>query len=133
MTLHVHTARIDSRDPDRLDITRKSGTVGLFLAPSWKLLEPAITARREGVEDETTWALYTQGFTIEMRRSYAKARPLWDALLARPRVVLVCYCTSAERCHRALLRERILPRLGAVDAGEIVEPKSGLLFPDGGE
>lgn len=42
-----------------------------------------------------------------------------DKTIASPRVVLVCYCSDPDRCHRAILRELILPKLGAVDAGEV--------------
>lgn len=42
----------------------------------------------------------------------------WRALLARSRVVLVCFCTNAEMCHRSLLA-RALAACGAMFAGEI--------------
>lgn len=47
MTLHVQSARINYSGPGRLDCTRKSGTEGLFLAPSWAILRPALDGRRE--------------------------------------------------------------------------------------
>ena len=47
MTLTVHTARISSRDPDRFDITRKSGgEAGRPFAPTWSILSPALEATR---------------------------------------------------------------------------------------
>lgn len=211
--LLVHTARIDSRDPDRLDVTRRAVDVarkkgapdppGAFLAPSWGILQPVIEARTrahdltqmakkaagmpETIQRPDEWALvrdaeslfdeswktYVDGYLAEMRVSYSACgacdgtdpedpapdyqhtcawnrgpRPPphrpghfrfniataeawkrgarshridWLRLLSRPRVVLVCYCTEAERCHRFLLRTRILPALGAVDAGEILK------------
>ena len=48
-------------------------------------------------------------------------RAAWRALLARRRVVLACFCTNPERCHRRLLA-RILARCGAVDRGELKAP-----------
>lgn len=152
MTLAVHTARIGHRDPDVLDVTRKSaGPDGIAFAPSWAILKPALDALRcaesmrsaadappfpeadpvryaEGAEAmrraaETvrgsTWALYSAAYLAEMRESYRTQRAAWDALLARERVVLVCYCTDAERCHRTPLARDILPRLGAQYAGEV--------------
>lgn len=134
------------RDPDVLDITRKSGRDGLFLAPSWAILGPALRAREEveALKEEAArllmqnnesvarrrekdaeriereaWATYEPAFFEEMRRSYVTNRAAWDALLARPRVVLLCYCADADRCHRRILRVDILPKLGAVDAGEL--------------
>lgn len=55
------------------------------------------------------------------RHGIRSKRPAWENLLARERVVLVCYCLDAERCHRWLLRTRILPALGAVDGGELLQ------------
>ena len=131
--LRVYTSRITSRDPDRLDITAKSGKLhGLAFAPSWRILEPALTARRAAKEiraqgrhglaaktDEQAWDVYVPAFIEEMRLSYRVRREAWDWLLAKERVVLVCYCVEPERCHRRLLASQILPKLGALDCGEI--------------
>lgn len=119
MPLHIHTARINIKDPDRLDITRKSGTEGLFLAPSWSIEGPAKLALSSGTPPAEVWAFYRECYLREMRHSYATERPLWDALLSRQRVVMTCVCTDETRCHRHILRTRILPKLGAVDCGEI--------------
>lgn len=144
MPLIVYTARISTRDPDRFDITRKSGgDLGLPFAPSWTILGPALEARRkserlgqgpwnedaDGADAEqahddareildAAWALYVPAYLAEMRISYRRLRPAWSALLARPRVVLVCYCTDAARCHRTLLAG-ILGKLGADVRGEL--------------
>lgn len=127
MTLRVHSARISYGGPDRLDVTRKSGTGGLFLAPSWAILRPAINDRRAGLPFD--WARYVEAYIAEMRESYRWYRTEWQELLSRDRVTLVCYCTDPIQCHRHLLRERILPALGAVDAGEVVEqPAQGRLL-----
>lgn len=130
--MNVYTARIDSRDPDRLDVTRLSGKDGAFLAPSWAILRPAIAARREaqawvkagnegvGVSIEcAAWDVYEPAYLAEMRTSYVRHRARWDALLQRERVVLLCFCPMRIHCHRGLLAERILPALGAIDCGEI--------------
>lgn len=183
--LVVHSARISYGGPDRLDVTRKSGTDGLFLAPSWALLQPVLKARKQvrdwiarglhpGDElERRTWATYVEGYLAEMRVSYSSCgacdgadpneddpdyqhtcdrnqgprppphRPghfrfnlataaawhrgarsnniRWLKLFASPRVVLVCYCMDPEHCHRFLLRTRILPALGAVDGGELLQ------------
>lgn len=139
MTLQAYSARVTYAGPDRLDVTRKTGSDGLFLAPSWRLLAPykraleALDRERKtaqamldarALEDldadaARLWARYARGYTEEMRNSYRLNGAAWDALLARERVVLVCYCTDAERCHRAILRAEILPRLGVRDCGEL--------------
>lgn len=154
MALQVFTSRIACRDPDRFDITRKSGgNAGSPFAPSWKILQPALTARREAAGlmreavrlaklpetavrenewdyareaerlEEAAWAAYEPAFIEQMRRSYRVHRGAWDELLRRERVVLVCYCPSRERCHRGLLASRILPALGAADRGELEMPR----------
>jgi hypothetical protein len=150
-SLQVFTSRISYSGPDRLDVTRKSGTDGLFLAPSWSILRPALEARKRAdavmaecsrlikAEKDSegptfdpfeyqrtaddivgeSWRAYVSRYLAEMRESYRRHRAAWDTLLARERVVLVCYCVDPEQCHRYLLRSRILPALGAVDAGEV--------------
>lgn len=122
MTLHVYTARISSRDPDRFDITRKSGgKEGAVFAPSWDILRPAIEARKSGDPraEFDAWKVYVPRYRAEMRQSYRAHRHAWDALTRRSRVVLVCYCADPCRCHRTLLGRFILPKLGAVYGGEV--------------
>jgi hypothetical protein len=124
MPLHVFTAQIryvKANKPDAVDVSRVGNWLllkaqkeapGEIFAPSWDLLnavkEGAVTA------DE-----YDVHFIAEMRASYRHRRRDWEAILARPRVVLCCYEPYSEHCHRHILRERILPLLGAIDCGEI--------------
>jgi hypothetical protein len=141
VSLFVQTARVSYRGGWRLDVTRKSGKEGLFLAPSWAILRPALDARTEAAEllkraaagcydpkeapgdaariEADAWDRYVPAYLAEMRVSLKANLPQWRAMFARERVVLVCYCTDAERCHRHLLRTRILPTLGAIDGGEL--------------
>jgi hypothetical protein len=147
VTLRVFGARIGTRDPDALDITRASGVGdGLAFAPSWAILRPALDLRRiagalvagaaearaNGADDRVDvgddialriesamWEIYREAFVAEMRESYRRDRGPWQRLLARSRVVLVCYCPDAEHCHRALLGRVILPALGATWCGEL--------------
>lgn len=147
----IYTARVSTRDPDRLDITRKSGKGdGLAFAPSWAILTPALNARRKtqqireiaegtfapeilgpaGPEarerylaraddlERRTWDAYVPAYTAEMRESYRHHPDAWRGLLARPRIVLVCYCVDPARCHRTLLAD-ILGKLGADVRGEL--------------
>jgi len=149
MTLHVYTAPFRYRGVDRFDVTRKSGGKdGLPFAPSWRILNPALQARREaerlrkcariterrdGAEagavvaqdrqradelEDWAWSDYVPKYMAEMRAS-EKLFPLaWDALCARELVSLVCYCPSPERCHRRLLAELLQDACGAVYEGE---------------
>lgn len=145
MTLNVYAARIGTRDPDRLDITRKGNDpVGVVFAPSETILRAALDLRYlsrdlagatewqcpdDGLRaallaapsriTAAMWALYAPAYVAEMRQSYRRDRGPWDRLLSRQRVVLACYCTDAEHCHRRIFGAVILPKLGAVWCGEL--------------
>jgi hypothetical protein len=142
MMLAVFTGRINVRDPDLLDITRAGANrarragepaVGEFLAPSDRILWPLkdacknlLTSLLEGKISEAEHSAraeelghgYEADYTEEMRRSYRERRGEWRALLARPRVVLGCYCPDAEHCHRGIAA-RILAKCGAQHRGEV--------------
>lgn len=142
--LKVYSARIEPWDRSRvekladaagvtllLDITRKSGKEGVIFAPSWDLLKPALEAREKAKKLKAkdreaaaliwteAWETYVVGFLDEMRASYRQDRDGWEDLLALDSVCLLCYCDDANCCHRHLLRRRVLPMLGAVNAGEL--------------
>ncbi len=136
--LMVYAARLGTRDPDALNITRKTASGdGLAFAPSWRILRVALDARAvhdmaarnlAGIDTPTAaamreaeaarwveaWATYSEAYVEEMRQSYRENRGAWERLLARERTCLVCYCVDGAKCHRALLGHEILPRLGAV-------------------
>ena len=135
MTLRVFTARVSYVGADRLDITRAGADAyrkrtgltweGEAWAPSWTIVWPIIKLRREvrdlGAYADSVllaaWRAYVPAFTAEMRASYRRNRPAWDALLARESVTLCCTCTCADQCHRRLVA-RMLVACGAVDCGE---------------
>jgi hypothetical protein len=112
-SLLVLTDRISSsRDPDRFDVTRKSGgPAGHPFAPSWDLLNWGLAERRAGRAEEA-WPVYRDRYVEEMRVSWRRHRAAWDALLARERVVLVCYCADEERCHRSVLAGLLAAAVG---------------------
>jgi hypothetical protein len=120
VTLQVFTGRIWCGDSDAFNVTRQSGgAAGVLFAPSWAILRPALAARRRGAEAaEQAWAAYVPAYVAEMRASWRAHPEAWRGLLARPRVVLTCYCARRERCHRGLLAE-MLAKCGAVDCGEL--------------
>jgi uncharacterized protein YeaO (DUF488 family) len=118
--LCVFTARIGYSGFDRLDVTRKSaGPEGLPFAPSWQILAPVLAMRRRRGQRaaRSAWPRYVVDYTAEMRRSYREHRAVWDKLLARDEVTLVCYCPDPMFCHRTLLAS-ILMACGAKYAGE---------------
>lgn len=130
MSLIVRTAHYTSRDPDRLDITRAGCdrlaraqyvNPGIILAPSAALVFPTLRRLKEATTDaerDAVFATYADAYRVEMRESFTMQRPDWQALLARERVVLVCFCRDHRRCHRSLAAE-ILAACGADNRGEI--------------
>jgi uncharacterized protein YeaO (DUF488 family) len=102
----IYTARIDSRDPDRLDITVKSANTseGKSLAPTWEL----VTSHKDGRIND---AQYTERYLTLLRGRYARTPEEFEETLARRRVVLVCYCKAGSFCHRHLAAE-VLQKIG---------------------
>jgi hypothetical protein len=82
----------------------------------------ALIHEAERLENEA-WAWYVPRYVTEMRRSYRRNRPAWDAMLARQRVVLTCYCARRLdwplHCHRVVLAEQCLVPCGAEYLGEL--------------
>lgn len=119
MPLAVWTARISTKDPDALDVTRKSGDP--TFAPSWTILRPVLDRRRIGRKTtDEEWREYARAYFEEMVASYRETPKPWKTLLARERVVLTCFCTNPDRCHRTLLG-KFLVKLGAEFFGEATE------------
>ena len=125
MSLQVFTSRISYRGADRLDVTRKSGGVGgTPFAPSWGLLTKFLRrCAGRSILTAEDFAEYSDAYLGEMRLSYGSAstHAHWRRLLSLDRVVLCCYCVNPLRCHRFILRTKILPALGGVDCGELAK------------
>lgn len=128
MPLQVYTARVGTRDPDALQVTlwRNHDADGHAFAPSMMLLKWGLGHRRAGTATPDIEREYADRYRDEMRAGYRRDRAAWDALLARPRVVLLCFCPAGAFCHRRVLAG-ILTKLGAVDCGELDVPRR----PDG--
>lgn len=134
--LLVYTSRINyPASPERFDVTAK-GAYGKspdpdaqVFAPTWrlvswgkKMLRSAEERRARGepaVElfEEWVWKLYRWRYEQRLRMSYREHRDAWERLLAREKVVLVCYCPNPKRCHRTILAQ-VLEKLGARFVGE---------------
>lgn len=131
MPLIVHTARMGYRGADWLDITRKGAKerpepgghrgMGAAFAPSDRLLNEFLRKRQSRPEGETDreWLDYVERYIDEMRASYVARRESWRRLLACDRVVLLCFCVEAQRCHRSVLARDILTKMGAKYMGEL--------------
>jgi uncharacterized protein YeaO (DUF488 family) len=130
--LLVQTARLGYRGAGWLDISLQGNMrrveagepggqdgIGVSFAPSPALLYPFLSKRKHKGLTQADWAEYSRLYVLEMRRSYRRDHEAWRKLLERPHVVLLCFCTTPHQCHRTVLARDILPKLGAVYAGEV--------------
>jgi uncharacterized protein YeaO (DUF488 family) len=115
--LQVYTAQIKytnlheiKTNPDCLDITIKSGSK--IFAPSWGMVMGHKNLRLSDTQ-------YTQMYYKLMRVSYKNNKKEWEELLAKEKIILMCYCYDGSFCHRYLLRD-ILVKLGAKAKEEII-------------
>lgn len=116
MALEVWTSRISTKDPDRYDVSRKSGDP--TFAPSWILLKTYLDIKRSGRDQtEDEWKDYCLKYLREMARSSKEND--WTPLLSKTRVVLTCYCTNPLRCHRKVLARILEQKFGAEYRGEL--------------
>jgi hypothetical protein len=117
MVLCVYTAQLDGKWKETataLDTTMKSkDPLGLVFAPDDPHMVFTLKRGRLSTAAYRTWYLDV------LRRSYRSQRAHWEVLLARPLVVLLCYCRPEQFCHRYLLAET-LTTLGAAYRGEIL-------------
>lgn len=112
--LKVGAVAVSAQEQIAARYAREAAAPGAPFAPSWAILGAA----KRG---ELAWREYAPRYVAEMRLSYRANRAAWDALVARERVVLTCYCVAPAECHRTLLAE-ILGKLGAELRGELAEP-----------
>ena len=68
-------------------------------------------------EGKISWDEYKEMYRRLMRESYHKHKDVWDEVLSRDEVTLVCFCQSGKLCHRYLLAEYLV-KLGAEYLGE---------------
>lgn len=111
--MKLFTAHYRYSGSDRLDITVKGkDPVGHFFAPTWKM----VMGSKEG---KILWAEYQQMYREQMQKSYRENRDIWDNVLGRDEVTLVCFCQSGGNCHRYLLAG-YMENLGAEYMGDRV-------------
>lgn len=94
--LRIHTAKIGKAEG--LDITVKAGSI---FGPTWDIVGKV----KKGLMTE---AQYIEKYTALMRESYKKHRPVWDEILAKESITLLCYCPPRTFCHRVLLAEMLV-------------------------
>ena len=113
--MELFTAQYRISDPDRLDITVKGqDPIGKYFAPTWQMVMDHKKHNYGHARDDVYIADYHQ----MMLNSYHQHNDIWQELLSRPRVVLVCFCAPGAFCHRLLLAQ-YLSKLGATHCGEL--------------
>ncbi|SDL27923.1 DUF488 family protein [Halarsenatibacter silvermanii] len=114
--LKVYTAPMNyNGDKKTLDVTVKSGEE--TFAPTWAM----VMKTKKG---EMSWAEYKKKYYEKMRESYRQNRERWQDLLEQEEIVLLCYCSSPESCHRRLLAD-MLVEAGAEYRGELAGGSEG--------
>jgi hypothetical protein len=109
--MELWTAQYRYAGANRLDITVKGNDpIGKHFAPTWKMV-----MEHKNEHDD---AKYIKAYHEKMLHSYKTRKNVWDELLKKEYIVLVCFCNSNAFCHRFLLAD-YLTQLGAHYHGEI--------------
>ena len=109
--MKLYTAQYHYSGNDRLDITVKGqDPTGKIFAPTWKM----VMGSKKG---KISFDEYREMYRKRMRESYQQHKKIWQDILTRKEVTLVCFCKSGTFCHRYLLAE-YLSKLGAEYMGE---------------
>lgn len=131
---HIFTGRINTNDPDALDITIKSASTpeGEALAPSdWDMVKGVKSGAV--LPDD-----YRELYLAVLRQRYVEDPTPFLNILKRDRVILTCYCNNdhgqAEYCHRYIAVE-VLTKIAksrnvlVVNEGELKpEYKTEMMF-----
>jgi len=111
--MKLYTAQYKYAGEDQLDITVKGkDPIGPFFASTWKMVMGSKERKisRDG---------YKQMYRELMQKSYRENLGVWNDILGRDEVTLVCFCAFETDCHRYLLAG-YLEKLGAEYMGERV-------------
>ena len=106
----IYTAQYRYSGEDRLDVTVKGNDpIGKIFAPTWQMVQIYKTYGNE--------IDYIRKYHLLMQRSYRIYREIWEEILGRGSVTLVCFCKENSFCHRYLLAE-YLEKCGGKYLGE---------------
>lgn len=109
--MKLYTAQYRYSGEDRLDITIKGkDPIGRFFAPTWKMVMAS-------KEKKLSWDEYKSMYRALMQKSYLDNRNIWEEILRRDEVTIVCFCRAGDNCHRFLLAD-YFSKLGADYMGE---------------
>ena len=86
--MKLYTSQYRYSGDDRLDITVKGkDPTGKVFAPTWKM----VMGSKDG---KISWDEYQNMYRDLMRVSYKTNRNVWNGILNREEVTLVCFCKS---------------------------------------
>jgi ribA/ribD-fused uncharacterized protein len=115
--MELWTAQYRYPGPYRLDITVKGqDQFGKVFSPTWEMVSTYLKSART-LADQQSYIEKYHGLILNVINRNPEA---WNKLLAMPQVVLVCFCTPGEFCHRNLL-VYYLQKYGAKYNGEITD------------
>jgi len=107
----IYTSRYNYSGDGRLDITVKGNDpIGKIFAPTWNMVFK--------FKQNNNKTSYTERYHKLMLQSYKKYKSVWEDILSKDKVVLVCFCPKNSFCHRYLLAD-YLQKLGGKYCGEI--------------
>ena len=109
--MKLYTAQYRYSGNDRIDITVKGqDPIGKCFAPTWKMVMAS-------KEKRLSWDEYKQKYKNLMQKSYLQNYHIWNDILNRKEVTLVCFCKPGTSCHRYLLAD-YFEKIGAAYMGE---------------
>jgi uncharacterized protein YeaO (DUF488 family) len=107
--LTVYTAQYRYSGNNRLDITVKGqDPIGKHFAPTWDM----VMGYKNGSVSKKEYIVQYLNILKKVDKS------IWENILNRDEVVLVCFCSSKDFCHRKVLA-KVLERKGAIYTGEV--------------
>ncbi len=114
------TAQYAYPGPSRMDITHATkDRLGKFFAPTKKIVyKYKYTNNDEKVARE----IYKQEYSnlILSRQPKMTTLGIWEEIMTKPYIVLVCYCNPKSFCHRHLVKDMLVKR-GAKYIGEFTD------------
>lgn len=93
--LSIYTAQVGYNGPDALDVTVKAGSP---FGPTWYMVMGTKSGK---ISHDEYVAMYHEILTSRFYRN----PEIFEELLGRKVVTLLCYCPPGRFCHRVLLAE----------------------------
>lgn len=110
--VHVYIAPESYEGEDRIDVSTYGGQ-SILVPPRQLLFDYKF--------GKITKELFQKGYFEYLEQSYIDHRHIWDTLLNRDRMILVCTCGARGKdCHRYFII-KFLKKLGGKYKGELQE------------